>query len=165
MPSIATRWRFRSWSVLVLALLFLAVPLVYILVNGLPPAPPRCAHASIAVLPFANLSGDPTQEYFSEGTTEDIIAALGRFSDLSVTAYVATQQYKEKPVQPGELNRHLGVCYALEGSVRKSGDRVLVTAQLIDALSGRLLWSDSYDGELKDVFAVRNQITQTVGSD
>jgi TolB-like protein/Flp pilus assembly protein TadD len=114
------------------------------------------------VLPFANLSGDPTQEYFSEGTTEDIIAALGRFSDLSVTAYVATQQYKEKPVQPGELNRHFGVCYALEGSVRKSGDRVLVTAQLIDALSGRLLWSDSYNGELKDVFAVRNQITQSV---
>jgi TolB-like protein/Tfp pilus assembly protein PilF len=162
MPSIATRWRFRSWRVLLLAVLFLATPLVYLLVNGLPPAPPRCAHASIAVLPFANLSGDPTQEYFSEGTTEDIIAALGRFSDLSVTAYVATQQYKGKPVQPGELNRHLGVCYALEGSVRKSGDRVLVTAQLIDALSGLLLWSDSYDGELKDIFAVRNQITQSV---
>jgi TolB-like protein len=126
------------------------------------PAAPRCARASVAVLPFANLSGDPAQDYFSDGTTEDIIAALGLFSDLSVIARVAVQQYKGKALQPGELSRDLGVCYALEGSVRMSSDRVLVTAQLIDASTGVLLWSDSYDGDLKDLFAVRNSITQSV---
>ncbi|MEA2783203.1 MAG: adenylate cyclase [Rhodospirillaceae bacterium] len=125
-------------------------------------AVPQCNHASIAVLPFANLSGDPAQDYFSDGTTEDMIAALGRFSDLSVIARVAVQQYKGKPVQPGQLSRDLGVCYALEGSVRKSGEQAVVGAQLIDALSGRLLWSDSYDGDLKDLFTVRNRIAQSV---
>jgi adenylate cyclase len=129
---------------------------------GRTPAASRCARASIAVLPFANLSGDPTQDYFSDGTTEDIIAALGQFSDLSVIARVAVEQYKGKALQPGELSRDLGVCYALEGSVRKTSDRVLVTAQLIDTSTGVLLWSDSYDGDLKDLFAVRNSITQSV---
>jgi class 3 adenylate cyclase/TolB-like protein/cytochrome c-type biogenesis protein CcmH/NrfG len=127
-------------------------------------APPRCAQASIAILPFANLSGDPAQDYLSDGTTEDIIAALGRFADLSVIAHVAVQKYKGRPVQLDELNRDLGVCYALEGSLRREGDQLLVTAQLMDALSGRLLWSDSYKGGLKDLSGVRNQITQgTVG--
>jgi len=159
---IGTHWRTRLAGVGLLALLSLAAAIVYLKYNERNPAPQPCVHASIAVLPFANLSGDPAQDYFSDGTTEDIIAALGRFSDLSVIARVAVQQYKGKPLQPGELNRDLGVCYALEGSVRKNGDQVLVTAQLIDALSGLLLWSDSYDGELKDVFAVRNKITQSV---
>ncbi len=114
------------------------------------------------MLPFANLSGDPAQDYFSDGTTEDVIAALGRFSDLSVIARSEVEKYKGQPLQLDELSRKLGVCYVLEGSLRKSGDRVLVTAQLIDALSGRLLWSVSHDGDLKDLFAVRNQITQNV---
>ncbi len=162
MAGIGTHWRTRLAGVGLLALLSLAVVIVYLKYGGQSPAPQPCVHASIAVLPFANLSGDPSQDYFVDGTTEDIIAALGRFSDLSVIARVAVQQYKGKPLQPGELNRDLGVCYALEGSVRKNGDQVLVTAQLIDALSGLLLWSDSYDGELKDVFAVRNKITQSV---
>ncbi len=126
------------------------------------PALSQCAHASIAVLPFANLSGDPAQDYFSEGTTEDIIAALGRFSDLSVIAHAAVQKYKGQPIQLDEMSHKLGVCYVLEGSVRKNGDQALVTAQLIDASSGRLLWSESHDGEIKDLFAVRNQITQNV---
>jgi TolB-like protein/Flp pilus assembly protein TadD len=126
------------------------------------PVGPQCTHASIAVLPFGNLSGEPAQDYFSDGTTEDIIAALGRFSDLSVIAHVAVQPYKGKPLQPGQLNRELGVCYALEGSVRRNGNQVLITAQLLDSLSGRLLWSDSYAGELKDIFTLRNEITQSV---
>ena len=124
--------------------------------------PIQCSHASIAVLPFANLSGDPAQDYFSDGTTEDVIAALGRFSDLSVIARSEVEKYKGQPLQLDELSRKLGVCYVLEGSLRKSGDQVLVTAQLIDVLSGRLLWSVSHDGDLKDLFAVRNQITQNV---
>lgn len=127
-----------------------------------PPTLPQCGRASIAVLPFANLSGDPAQDYFSDGTTEDITAALGRFPELSVIAHVAVRQYKGKPLQPGELDRDLGVCYALEGSVRKNGDQVLVKAQLVDARSLELLWSESYDGELKDVFSLQNKITQSV---
>src|SRR5262249_17762924 len=91
-----------------------------------------------------------------------IIAALGRFSDLSVIAHVAVQRYKGKPLQPGQLNRELGVCYALEGSVRRNGKQVLITAQLVDAMSGLLLWSDSFAGELKDIFTLRNEITQRV---
>jgi TolB-like protein len=163
------RWRLGLLAAGILVLLAIAGAGAYL---GLVPRPfefaarnpgaPRCARASIAVLPFANLSGDPAQDYFSDGTTEDIIAALGRFSDLSVIARVAVQQYKGKALQPGELSRDLGVCYALEGSVRKSSDRVLVTAQLIDTSTGVLLWSDSYDGDLKDLFAVRNSITQSV---
>ena len=126
------------------------------------PSASQCGRASIAVLPFDNLSGDPAQDYFSDGTTEDIIAALGRFSDMSVIARGAVQKYKGKPPEPASLSRDLGVCYALEGSVRKTADRVLVSAQLVDTASGKVLWSDSYDGSLNDVFAVRNQITQDV---
>jgi adenylate cyclase len=123
---------------------------------------PQCSHASIAVLPFANLSGDPAQQYFSDGTTEDIIAALGRFSDLAVTAYVAVQPYKGKAVRPNEINHELGVCYILSGSTRKNGEQVLVTAELTDALNGQHLNSYSHDGDLKDLFDVRNQLTLSV---
>jgi TolB-like protein/Flp pilus assembly protein TadD len=159
-PQGTRRW--RAGAAGVFALLCLGAFAAYLEYGWRKGAPLQCGHASIAVLPFANLSGDPGQDYFSDGTTEDITAALGRFSDLSVIADVAAQQYRGKSIQPGELNRDLGVCYALKGSVRKDGDRVLITAQLIDAVTGRLLWSDSYDGEVKDVFSVRNQITQSV---
>jgi TolB-like protein/class 3 adenylate cyclase/Flp pilus assembly protein TadD len=117
---------------------------------------------TIAVLPFANLSGDPGQDYFSDGVTEDIITALGRFPDLSVIAREAVQQYKGKPLQPGELSQELGIRYQLEGSVRKEGDRVRVTSRLSDARTGVELWSDRYEGELKDVFAVQDDITRSV---
>jgi TolB-like protein/class 3 adenylate cyclase/Flp pilus assembly protein TadD len=123
---------------------------------------PRSDRPMIAVLPFANLSGDPAQEYFSDGVTEDVIAALSRFSDLSVIARAAVLQYKGRPLQPGELSRDLGARYALEGSVDKQANQVRVNAQLIDAVSGVVLGSDSYDGELKDLFAVRDKITQSV---
>jgi adenylate cyclase len=123
---------------------------------------PQCSQASIAVLPFANLSGDPAQQYFSDGTTEDIIAALGRFSDLAVTAHVAVQPYKGRAVRPEEVSRELGVCYILTGSTRKNGDQVLVTAELTDALNGQLLDSYSDGGNLKDLFDVRNQLTLSV---
>jgi TolB-like protein/class 3 adenylate cyclase/Flp pilus assembly protein TadD len=117
---------------------------------------------AIAVLPFTNLSGHSGQDYFSDGVTEDIIAALGRFSDLSVIAREAVQQYKGKPLQPGELSQELGIRYQLEGSVRKEGDRVRVTSRLSDARTGVQLWSDRYEGELKDVFAVQDDITRSV---
>jgi adenylate cyclase len=161
---VASRWPVRATQIGALAVLCLVALGVYLEYGGPKQALQQCSHASIAVLPFTNLSGDPAQDYFSDGTTEDIIAALGRFSDLSVIADVAVQQYRGKSIQPGELSRDLRVCYALKGSVRKNGNRVLITAQLIDALTGVLLWSDSYDGELKDIFAVRNQITQSVAA-
>jgi adenylate cyclase len=127
-----------------------------------PSANAKPERISIAVLPFANLSADPTQDYFSDGVTEDIIAALGRFPDLSVMAREAMLQYKGQVLQPGELAHDLGVRYQLEGSVRKDGDRVRVGAQLIDAVSGVQLWSNRYDGRLKDVFAVQDEITRNV---
>jgi adenylate cyclase len=157
---IAFQQRIRLAGAGVGALLCLGVVTVYL--SWRKPVPPQCGHASIAVLPFANLSGDPAQDCFSDGTTEDIIAALGHFSDLSVIARVAVQKYKGQPLQLDELNRNLGVCYALEGSVRRNGDQVLVTAQFLDAVAGRFLWSESHEGDLKDLFAVRNQITQNV---
>jgi len=129
---------------------------------GPQPGGPLVAHASIAVLPFDNLSGDGTQDYFAEGVTEDMTLALGRFSDLSVIAREAVQQYKGKALKPGELSSDLGVRYALQGSVRRDGDRVRVTATLSDAVTGVQLWSDRYDGEVKDVFAVQDDITQKV---
>ena len=127
--------------------------------SGWPSRPPQCSRASIAVLPFTNLSGDPAQEYFSDGTTEDVTAALGRFSDLAVTAHTAAMPYKGKPVRPEEISRDLGVCYILTGSVRRSGEKFLVTAELTDTHDGRHLDSYSEGGDIKDLFDARNQIT------
>jgi class 3 adenylate cyclase/TolB-like protein/Flp pilus assembly protein TadD len=154
--------RIRLAAASLITFLLIAIATRYLTYNVRSPLRPGCTHASIAVLPFSNLSGDPAQDYLSDGTTEDIIAALGRFSDLSVIAHVAVAPYKGKTVQPGQLSRELGVCYALEGSVRRNGNQVLITAQLGDALSGLLLWSDSYAGEFKDIFRLRNEITQRV---
>lgn len=122
----------------------------------------RFNNPSIAVLPFDNLSGDQTQDYFAQGITEDVTLALGRFSDLAVIAREAVQQYKGRVLKMGELAADLGVRYALQGSVRRDGDRVRVTATLSDAMTGVQLWADRYDGEVKDVFAVQDDITQKV---
>ena len=88
------------------------------------------------------------------------VAPLGAVLVTVLVAHVAVAPYKRKPLEPGQLNRELGVCYALEGSVRRNGNQVLITAQLGDALSGLLLWSDSYVGEFKDIFRLRNEITR-----
>jgi adenylate cyclase len=114
---------------------------------------------SIAVLPFVNISGDPKEDYFSDGLTEQIITSLSKFQRLFVIARNSTFVYKGKPVKIQKVAEDLGVRYVLEGSVRKSGDRVRITAQLIDALTGRHLWSEHYDRELKDIFALQDEIT------
>ena len=116
----------------------------------------------IAVLPFVNLSGDPSQEYFSDGLTEDVIAALGRFGSLTVMARNAVFPFKGRNAKPAEIGRELGVRYIVEGSVRRAGERVRVNVQLTDALAGKLLWSQQYDDELKDVFAVQDSVTRQV---
>ena len=117
---------------------------------------------SIAVLPFDNLSGDPGQEYFSDGITEEIISSLSKTDKLFVIARNSTFTYKGKPVRVKQVAEELGVRYVLEGSVRKSEDRVRITAQLIDATRGHHLWSERYDRELKDIFAVQDEITMKI---
>jgi TolB-like protein/class 3 adenylate cyclase len=117
---------------------------------------------SIAVLPFVNMSGDPEQEYFSDGLTEEIISALSKVPKLFVIARNSTFTYKGKPVKVQQISEELGVRYVLEGSVRKAKDRVRITAQLIDAITGHHLWSERYDRELKDIFAIQDQITMSI---
>jgi len=117
---------------------------------------------SIAVLPFSNLSGDPEQEYFSDGLTEEIISALGSIPRLFVIARNSTFTYKGKPVKVQQVAEELGVQYVLEGSVRKAGDRIRITAQLIDALDGHHLWAKRYDRNLSDIFAVQDEITKEI---
>jgi TolB-like protein/class 3 adenylate cyclase/Tfp pilus assembly protein PilF len=117
---------------------------------------------SIAVLPFQNMSGDPEQEYFADGIVEDIITALSRFKSLFVIARNSTFTYKGKAVDIKQVGRELGVRYVLEGSVRKAGNRVRITGQLIEASTGRHLWADKFDGDLADVFGLQDQVTTSV---
>ena len=131
---------------------------------GLPDKPPLPLpdKPSIAILAFDNLSGDPEQEYFSDGIAENIITALSKAGELFVIARNSSFTYKGKPVKIQQVSRELGIRYVLEGSVQKSGDRVRITAQLIDAKNGQHLWADNYDRELKDIFALQDQITMKV---
>ena len=117
---------------------------------------------SIAVLPFDNLSDDPKQEYFSDGLTEQIITNLSKLPSLFVIARNSTFTYKGKPVKVKQVSEELGVRYVLEGSVQKSGDRVRITFQLVDAITGHHLWAERYDRELGDVFALQDEITMKV---
>lgn len=117
---------------------------------------------SIAVLPFTNMSGNPEQEYFSDGITEDIITALSRISDLLVIARNSTMVYKNKAVDIKRVGREQGVRYVLEGSVRKAGNRVRVTSQLINATTGHHMYAERFDRELDDIFAVQDEITKRV---
>src|SRR5262249_26301659 len=117
---------------------------------------------SIAVLAFANLSGDKEQEYFSDGITEDIMTELSRLSELFVIARNSSFQYKDKPADVRQVGRDLGVRYVLEGSVRRSGDRLRISAQLIDAMTGGHRWAEHYDRKLDDVFGVQDEIVRTI---
>jgi TolB-like protein/Tfp pilus assembly protein PilF len=119
---------------------------------------------SIAVLPFENMSGDPEQEYFSDGITEDIITELARFHNLFVIARNSSFAFRGKHVDVMEVGQKLGVRYVVEGSVRKVGKRVRVTAQLIDAATGHHLWAERYDRDLEDIFAVQDEVTRTIVS-
>jgi len=128
------------------------------------PAPtlPLPDKPSIAVLPFANMSGDPEQEYFVDGMVEEIITALSRIRWLFVIARNSTFTYKGRAVDVKAVGRELGVRYVLEGSVRKASQRVRITAQLIDALSGTHLWADRFDGSLEDVFDLQDKVASSV---
>jgi TolB-like protein/class 3 adenylate cyclase len=117
---------------------------------------------SIAVLPFQNMSGDPEQEYFSDGMVEDIITALSRFKSLFVIARNSSFTYKGKAVDIKQVGRELGVRYVLEGSVRKAGGKVRITGQLIEAATGAHLWADRFDGPLDEIFELQDKITSSV---
>ena len=117
---------------------------------------------SIAVLPFQNLSGDPAQDYFSDGITEDIITELSRFRSLFVIARNSSFSLRGKTADVSEVGRHLGVRYAVQGSVRKAGQRVRVTVELVDAASGNHLWGERYDRELEEIFTVQDELTRAV---
>jgi len=117
---------------------------------------------SIAVLPFTNISSDKEQEYFADGMTEDIINNLSKVSGLFVIARTSTMRYKGKSVDVRQVSRDLGVRYVLEGSVRKAIENVRITAQLIDATSGRQMWAERYDRQLADVFTIQDEISEMI---
>jgi TolB-like protein len=126
------------------------------------PAPPQPDRPAIAVLPFSNMSGDPAQEYFSDGISEDIITALSKLRWFFVIARNSSFMYKGKAVHVKQVGEDLGVGYVLEGSVRKSGGRVRITAQLNDVASGSHVWAERYDRDVADVFAVQDEITAAI---
>jgi adenylate cyclase len=116
----------------------------------------------VVILPFVNMSGDPEQEYFSDGVTEDIITDLGRVSALSVASRNSAFSYKGKTVAPAQIARALNVTHVLEGSVRKSGNRVRITAQLLEALTDKQVWAERYDRTLEDIFAIQDDISKAI---
>src|ERR1700739_3622881 len=116
----------------------------------------------MGVWPFKNLSGDSSQDYFSDGITEDVITALGRFSNLLVIAKSASFPFKGSNASPAEIGRLLDSRYLLEGSIRRAGDRLRVNAELTEAATGLHVWSETYDAEVKDIFAVQADMAQSV---
>jgi adenylate cyclase len=117
---------------------------------------------SVAVLPFTNMSGDPEQEFVSDGIAEDVITALSRYPSLFVIARNSSFTYKGRAIDVKQVGRELGVRYLLEGSVRKAGNRIRVTAQLVEAEIGNHVWAERYDRDLADIFAVQDEITEAV---
>ncbi len=122
----------------------------------------RAGRPAVAVLPFKNMSGDAGQDFFSDGIAEEVITALGHFSNLLVVAKSASFQFKGRNLAPAEIGRQLNARYLLDGSVRRAGDRVRVTAELSEAATGRNVWSQAYDAELKDIFGVEDDISRRV---
>src|SRR5262245_40955515 len=126
------------------------------------PAPPLPDRPSIAVLAFANLSGDPAQDYFADGIVEDIITELSRFGELFVIARNSSFRYKSKEADVRQVGRELGVRYVLEGSIRHNSNRIRISAQLIDSMTGSHRWAERYDRDLEDIFALQIEVAHTI---
>jgi TolB-like protein len=126
------------------------------------PAATATDKPSVAVLPFQNLSGDPEQAYFSDGITDDIITDLSRYAELFIIARHSSFAYRDTGTSVNEIAFELGVQYIVEGSVRRAGDRIRVTVQLIDPAAGNQLWAERYDRELTDIFEVQDEITRVI---
>src|SRR6202035_5716612 len=125
-------------------------------------APTQAPRASIVVLPFANLSDDPAQQYFADGITGDLTTDLSRIPDMLVISRNTAFTYRNKPVDTRQIGRELGVHYVLEGEVQRSGNRLRVAAQLIDAETDAHLWAERFDGDADDLFALRDEITHRI---
>lgn len=126
------------------------------------PSLPRQGRPSIAVLPFKNMSGDPEQEYFSDGISSDIVSALSYFRNMHVVAFHSTYVYKTREASISDIAREQGAAYILEGRVRKGGNKIRISTELIDSSSGSICWSETYDRELDDIFAVQDEITMSI---
>jgi TolB-like protein/DNA-binding winged helix-turn-helix (wHTH) protein/tetratricopeptide (TPR) repeat protein len=152
----------RRHAVIAGTLLLTAVAVIALAVPwGRPAGPPLPARPSIAVLPFSGRD-DPQQDYFGDGLTEDLTTSLGRFRELFVIGHDSTLVYKRRDAPPAQIGRELGVRYLLEGSVRRDGDRVRITARLLDAATGREIWGESYDRALTGIFAVQDDLTRNI---
>jgi len=171
--TIPTRWKLSAYIAAAILIVFGASVIIWnIFLRPVPPPAEIVTELSsdlelsnkpsIAVLPFDNMSGDPGQEYFCDGITEEIITALAKVPRIFVIARNSTFTYKGKPVKVQQVGRELGVRYVLEGSVRMVGNRVRISAQLNDAISGHHLWAERYDRDLKDIFAVQDEITMKI---
>ena len=135
----------------------------WFLLGGRLTKPAQAAHLSIVVLPFANLSGDPSQDYFADGVTENLTTELSRIEDSFVIARNTAFTYKGKSVDAKEIGKELGVRYVLEGSVQRDQNRVRVNAQLIDAETGAHLWADRFDEDVADLFKLQDQVVAQIG--
>ena len=163
LADVAPRYRMRVRAAFGLVVLVAMAGLGYLLYErGLGRAMAGEPHGSIAVLPFTNLSGDPSRDYFSDGMSEELLNLLARVPGLQVAARTSAFAYKGRNVDVREVGRELGVETVLEGSVRQAGDQVRITAQLIDAETGFHLWSETYDRQLEDIFAVQDEIAQAI---
>jgi len=167
------KWRKTALALAVALVLVLAAVVLWSLYVRSTPSPlggapvekmayPLPENPSIAVLPFINMSGDPGQEYLSDGITEELITALSKIPDLFVIARNSTFTYKGKSVKVQQIGQDLGVQYVLEGSLRKIGDRIRIMTQLIDSATGRHLWAERYDRDLKDIFGLQDEIAMKI---
>ena len=164
-PRINRRWRLtarRRWMLIAIVLVLLLGGGLWRYLHEPIPLAVDAAKTSVIVLPFANMSNESDQEYFADGIAEDLITELSRISSLLVVSRSAAFRYKGQAVDPERLRRELGVGYVLEGSVRKAGERVRVSAQLIDADTGYHLWAERYDRALENIFDVQDEITSQI---
>ena len=158
------RSSFASLAAAIAALLLLAVAGGWYILNGRAPKPAEAAHLSLVVLPFANLSGDPAQDYFADGVTENLTTELSRIRDSFVIARNTAFTFKGKNVDAKEIGKELGVRYVLEGSVQRDGTRVRVNAQLIDAETGAHLWADRFEEDVADLFKLQDQVVARIAN-
>jgi non-specific serine/threonine protein kinase len=156
-PPVLRRWWIWGAALLLLAAALVATGILYRQRHAAPPPAALATKPSIAVIPLQNLSADPENEYFSDGMSEEIITKLSRIQGMRVASRTSVARFKGAQKDPREIGQELEVRYLLEGSVRKAGDRVRISAQLIDSSSGFQIWADDFEGDLKDVFALQEQ--------
>jgi TolB-like protein len=163
-PTAKTRSRFAPLAAAIAALILLALWSGWFLLAGRNPKPAQLAHLPIVVLPFTNLSGDPSQDYFADGITENLTTELSRIKDSFVIARNTAFTYKGKNVDAKKIGKELGVRYVLEGSVQRDQNRLRVNAQLVDAESGAHLWAERFDRPLSNLFSMQDDIVASLAS-